>query len=89
MEMFCTSHDGKLKHATAKCLRRWIPNPGVPVSKPLGGSMVNLAFDPSERDQLSTRNSWKPGNSIVKMKLSPCSGSVALRKLNPIHKKVP
>ena len=33
---------------------------------------------------------WVPGiygNSVVKSKLSPCSGSVALRQLNSIHKK--
>ena len=26
---------------------------------------------------------------VVKIKLSPCSGSVALRELNPVHKKGP
>ena len=40
-------------------LRHWIPNPGVPCSKPLGGSKVNSAFYPSEVDQMSTRNSWE------------------------------
>ena len=28
-----------------------------------------------------------PGNLLVKSKLHPCSGPVALRQLNPIHKK--
>ena len=32
-------------------LRRWIPNPGVPCSKPLGGSKVDSAFHPSEVDK--------------------------------------
>ena len=62
VEMISTSHGGRLKHAVAQCLRRWIPNPGVPRSKPLGGSRVNSAFHPSEDDQLSARNYWKPGN---------------------------
>ena len=38
--------------------RRWIPNPGVPCSKPMGGSKVDSAFHPSEVDEMSTRNSW-------------------------------
>ena len=42
----------------AKWLRHWIPNPGVPCSKPLGGSKVDLAFHPSEFDKVSTRNFW-------------------------------
>ena len=36
-------------------LRRWIPNPGVPCSKPLGGSKVDSAFHPFKVDQMSTR----------------------------------
>ena len=32
-------------------LRRWILNPGVPNSKPLGNSMVNLAFTFFEVDE--------------------------------------
>ena len=87
VKMISTSHGGTLKHAVALCLRRWIPNPGVPCSKPLGGSKGNSAFHPTEDDQLSTRNSWKPGNCMVKRELFPRSGSVALRQLNPIHKK--
>ena len=39
--------------------RRWIPNPGVPCSKPLGGSKVDSAFHPSEVDKMSTRNFWE------------------------------
>ena len=50
----------------------------------MGGSKVNSAFHPSEVDE------WVAGFSeelVVKIKLSPRSGSVALRQLNPIHKK--
>ena len=36
-------------------LRRWILNPGVPCSKPLGGSKVDSAFHPFKVDQMSTR----------------------------------
>ena len=39
-------------------VRRWIPNPEVPGSKPLGGSKVHSAVHPSEIDQMSTRTSW-------------------------------
>ena len=39
--------------------RRWIPNPGVPCSKPLGGSKVDSAFHPPEVDKMSTRNFWE------------------------------
>ena len=38
-------------------LGRWIPNPGVPDLKPLGGSKVDSAFHPSEVYQMSTRSS--------------------------------
>ena len=38
---------------------RWIPNPGVPCSKPLGGSKVDSAFHPSEVDKMSTSNFWE------------------------------
>ena len=37
-------------------LRRWIPKPGVPCSKPQGGSQFNSACHPSKVDQMSTRN---------------------------------
>ena len=37
----------------------WIPNPGVPWSKPLGGSKVDSAFHPSEVDKMSTRSFWE------------------------------
>ena len=40
-------------------LRRWIPNPGVTCSKPLGDSKVDSAFDPSEIDEMSTSNFWE------------------------------
>ena len=43
-------------------LRRWIPNPGVLCSKPLGVSKVNAAFHPSEVDQMSTRDFWELGS---------------------------
>ena len=38
---------------------RSIPYPGVPCSKPLGGSKVDSAFHPSEIDKMSTRNFWE------------------------------
>ena len=41
-------------------LRHWIPDPGIPCSKSLGGSKVDSAFHPSEVD---------------KSKLPPRSGS--------------
>ena len=34
-------------------------NPGIPGSKPLGGSKVNSAGHPSEVDKISTRNLWE------------------------------
>ena len=45
--------------AMAKWLRRWIPNPGVSCSKPLGGSKVDSAFHPSKVDKMSIRNFWE------------------------------
>ena len=45
--------------AMAKWSRHYIPNPGVPCAKPLGGSMVDSAFHPSEVGQMSTRNFWE------------------------------
>ena len=38
-------------------VRAKITNPGVPDSKPLGGSKVDLAFHPSEVDQISANYS--------------------------------
>ena len=64
-------------------LGHWIPIPGVQGSKPLGGSKVDLAFHPSEVNQMSTRTSWRFSG------LSPRSGSAALIQLNPINKKGP
>ena len=55
--MISTSHGGKMKPAVAYCLMRWIPNPEVLGSKPLGGSKVNSAFHPFKGNQLSARNS--------------------------------
>ena len=43
----------------AEWLRHWIPNPGVPGLKPLGGFKVDSAFHPSEFNELNTRNSWE------------------------------
>ena len=34
-------------------------NPGVPCSKPLGGSKIDSAFHPSDVDKMSTRNFWE------------------------------
>ena len=53
-----------------------------PCSKLLGGSKFNSAFHPSKVDQMN-------GNVVVKSKLPPRIGSVALRELNLIHKQVP
>ena len=70
----------------AKWLRRWIPNPGVPCSKPLGGSKVDSAFHPSEVDKMSTRNFWELNG---KKETVSNEVAVALRQLNPIRKKGP
>ena len=40
----------------ANWLGDWIPDLGIPGSKPLGGSKVSSAFHPSEVSQMSTRN---------------------------------
>ena len=45
--------------AMAEWLSRWIPNPGVLCSKPLGGSKVDSAFHPSKVDKMSTRSFWE------------------------------
>ena len=50
---------GFFNGAMTQWLRRWIPNPGVPCSKPLGGSKVDLALHPSEVDKMGTRNFWE------------------------------
>ena len=42
----------------AQWLRHWIPNPGVPCSKPLSVSKFNSAFHPSKVNKVSTRNFW-------------------------------
>ena len=39
-------------------LRRWILDPGVPCSKPLGGSKVDSAPHPYEVDKMKIRNFW-------------------------------
>ena len=51
-----TSCECERSGSVLKCLRRWIPNPGVPCSKPLGGSKVDSALHPSKVDKMSTRN---------------------------------
>ena len=61
-------------------LERWIPNPGVPISKSLGRSKVDSAFHPSEVDKLVPRTL---GDVVVKSGLSPRNVSVTLRQLNP------
>ena len=48
-------------------------------------SKVNSALHPSRVDQMSIRNSGNSGDVVVKSKLSPGSGSEALRQLNPIE----
>ena len=45
--------------AMAKWLRRWTPSPGVPCSKPLGGSKVDSVFHLSQVDKMSTGNFWE------------------------------
>ena len=40
-------------------LRCLIPNPGLAGLKPLEGSKVNSAVDPSEVDKIRTRNLWE------------------------------
>ena len=40
-------------------LRHWIPNPGVPCSKPLGDSKVDSAIHSSEVNKMSTRDFWE------------------------------
>ena len=64
----------------------WIPNPGLPRSKLLGGSKGNSDFHPSKINQMSTRNIW---DLVVRGKLLPRSGLVALRQLNLFNKKGP
>ena len=44
----------------AQWLRHWIPNPGIPCSKPQDGFKVDSAFHPSEVDQMSTRSFLEP-----------------------------
>ena len=60
----------------AQWLRCQIPNPGVPCSKPLGGSKVDSTFHPFEVNKKSTRNFWD---------VSELEVSLALRQLNPIY----
>ena len=48
-------------------------NTGVPCSKQLGGSKVDLAVHPSEVDKIRARNFWQI--RVVKAKLPPRSGS--------------
>ena len=70
----------------AQWLRLWIPNPGFLFSKPLGVSKVDLAFCPSVVDEMSTRTHR---DLMIKSKLSPFSGSIALEQFKPTCKKGP
>ena len=45
--------------AMAQWLRRWVPNPEVPCSKPLDGSKSDSAFHPSEVNKMSNRDFWE------------------------------
>ena len=65
-------------------LRCWIPNQGDRDS--VSGFKVDSAFI------LLSLMKWVPGTPAdlkVKSELSPHSGSVSLRQLDPIHKKGP
>ena len=53
---------------------------------PLGGSKIDSVFHSSKVDKMSTTNPWE---LLVKRKLSPHSGFVALRQWNYIHKNGP
>ena len=53
-------HFGKLGvNLNGLVVKVLVPNPGVPWSKPLGGSKVDSAFRLSEVDKMSTRNFWE------------------------------
>ena len=56
-------------------------SPGLKTTWWLRGQLILSSF----RSQLT--GTGTPGDSVVKNKLSPCSGSIALRQLNPFHKK--
>ena len=60
--------------------------PWVPCSKPVGGSKVDSVFHPSKVDEVSTRNFWELSGKKVNCLLEV---ALALRQLNPIHKKGP
>ena len=75
-------HSFIFENSTNGWLRCWIPNSGIPYSKPLSGSNVDSAPLPSEVDQMSTSNFWELS---CKTELSLFRGSAALRQLNPIH----
>ena len=77
---------GSRDEAMAYWLKCWIPNKGILVSEPLSGSKFYSAFI------LLRLMKWvpgTPGDLNEKSEQSPCSGSVSLRQLNPIHKKGP
>ena len=65
-------------------LGRWIPSPGIPVSKPLGGSRLAQLLILSRSIKRVPRNHV---DLAVKSTRSPRNGSVAVRQLNAIHKK--
>ena len=73
------------KHVMILLSGLWITNSGVPTSKPLYGLKAGSAFF-----ILLRSIKWVPGtleDLVVKSKLSCCSGSAALRQLNPTHRK--
>ena len=71
---------------SCKCLealKHWIPNPGVPCSRPLGGSKLTQLFI------LPRLIKWVPGisgNLVVKGKLPPPNGS-SLEAVEPHPQK--
>ena len=57
---FCKEfHFSKLYKKWSNGLAVKIPNPGVPCSRPPGGSKVDSAFHPPEVDKMSTRKFWE------------------------------
>ena len=65
-------------------VRRWIPNPELPGSKPLGGSRSTQPFIFLRLIKWVPEPPWV---LLVKSKLSSRSGFLVLGQVNPIHKK--
>ena len=74
----------KVFKSMANWLRCCISSQGAPCSKPLGGSKVNSAFHLSEVGKMITRNIWELSGKNCFLEVA-----LALRWLNPIHKKRP